>query len=92
MNEKALLEKRQDLKDEMESLLNTAKAENRAMNENEVAKFDELEQSIKDIDQTLKRKELLDNMEEKEVKVEDKIELTQEEKDVKTFEVSAMSQ
>lgn len=85
MNEKALLEKRQDLKDEMESLLNTAKAENRAMNESEIAKFDELEKSIKDIDQTLKRKELLDNMEEKEVKVEDKIELTQDEKDIKTF-------
>lgn len=85
MNEKALLEKRQDLKDEMESLLNTAKAENRAMNESEIAKFDELEKSIKDIDQTLKRKELLDNMEEKEVKVEDKIELTQDEKDIKAF-------
>lgn len=85
MNEKALLEKRQDLKDELESLLNTAKAENRAMNESEIAKFDELEKSIKDIDQTLKRKELLDNMEEKEVKVEDKIELTQDEKDIKAF-------
>ena len=85
MNEKALLEQRQDLHDEMEAILNTAKAENRAMNETEVAKFDELEKSIKDIDETLKRKELLDNMEEKEVKVEDKIELTQEEKDIKAF-------
>ena len=85
MNEKAMLEKRQDLKDEMEALLNTAKTEDRAMNESEVAKFDELEKSIKDIDETLKRKELLDNMEEKEVKVEDKVELTQEEKDIKAF-------
>lgn len=85
MNEKALLEQRQDLHDEMEAILNTAKAENRAMNENEVAKFDELEQSIKNIDETLKRKEMLDNMEEKELKVEDKVELTQEEKDVKKF-------
>ena len=85
MNEKALLEQRQDLHDEMEAILNTAKAENRAMDENEVAKFDELEKSIKNIDETLKRKEMLDNMEEKEVKVEDKVELTQEEKDVKTF-------
>ena len=85
MNEKAMLEKRQDLKDEMEALLNTAKTEDRAMNESEVAKFDELEKSIKDIDETLKRKELLDNMEEKEVKVEDKLELTQEEKDIKAF-------
>ena len=85
MNEKALLEQRQDLHDEMEAILNTAKAENRAMNENEVAKFDELEKSIKNIDETLKRKEKLDSMEEKGIKVEDKIELTQEEKDVKAF-------
>ena len=85
MNEKALLEQRQDLHDEMEAILNTAKAENRAMNENEVAKFDELEKSIKNIDETLKRKEMLDNMEEKELKVEDKVELTQEEKDIKAF-------
>ena len=85
MNEKALLEQRQDLHDEMEAILNTAKAENRAMDENEVAKFDELEKSIKNIDETLKRKEMLDNMEEKEIKVEDKVELTQEEKDIKAF-------
>lgn len=85
MNEKALLEKRQDLHDEMEAILNTAKAENRAMNENEVAKFDELEQSIKNIDATLEREEKLNNMEEKEIKVEDKVELTQEEKDIKAF-------
>ena len=85
MNEKALLEQRQDLHDEMETILNTAKAENRAMNENEVAKFDELEQSIKNIDATLERKEKLDNMEEKEIKVENKVELTQEEKDIKAF-------
>ena len=85
MNEKALLEQRQDLHDEMETILNTAKAENRVMNENEVAKFDELEQSIKNIDATLERKEKLDNMEEKEIKVENKVELTQEEKDIKAF-------
>ena len=88
MNEKAMLEKRQDLKDEMEALLNTAKTEDRAMNDSEVAKFDELEKSIKDIDETLKRKELLDNMEEKEVKVEDKLELTQEEKDIKATQMT----
>lgn len=85
MNEKALLEQRQDLHDEMEAILNTAKAENRAMNETEVAKFDELEKSITNIDETLKRKEMLDNMEEKGVKVEDRVELTQEEKDIKAF-------
>ena len=85
MNEKALLEQKQDFREEMESILNTAKTEKRAMNENEIARFDELEKSIKDIDETLKRKEVLENMEEKAIKVEDKMELTQEEKDIKAF-------
>ncbi len=85
MNEKELLEKRQDLKDKMEGILNTAKAENRVMNEQEVADFDETEKSIKDIDATLERMEKASKMENKEVKVEDKKELTQEEKDVKAF-------
>ena len=85
MNEKELLEKRQDLHDEMEGILNTAKAENRAMNESEIAKFDELEKSIKDIDATLERAEKMNNMEEKKLKPEDKVELTQEEKDIKAF-------
>ncbi|MCI8618324.1 MAG: phage major capsid protein [Clostridia bacterium] len=85
MNEKELLEKRQDLKEKMEGILNTAKIENRAMNEQEVVDFDEAEKSIKNIDETLKRMEKVYNMEEKEVKVEDKRELTQEEKDIKSF-------
>lgn len=85
MNEKELLEKRQDLKDKMEKILNTAKAENRAMNEKEVADFDETEKSIKDIDATLERMEKASKIENKEVKPEDKKELTQEEKDVKAF-------
>lgn len=85
MNEKELLEKRQDLKDKMEGILNTAKAENRAMNEKEVADFDETEKSIKDIDATLERMEKASKMENKELKLEDKKKLTQEEKDVKAF-------
>lgn len=85
MNEKELLEKRQDLKDKMEGILNTAKAENRAMNEKEIADFDETEKSIKDIDATLERMEKVNKMENKEAKVEDKKELTQEEKDIKAF-------
>lgn len=85
MNGKELLEKRQDLKDKMEEILNTAKAENRVMNEAEVADFDETEKSIKDIDATLERMEKASKMENKELKVEDKKELTQEEKDIKAF-------
>lgn len=81
--EKELLEQRQDFKDEMEKILNFAKAENRAMNNEEVSKFDELEKSIRNIDATLEREEKINNMEIK--KIEDKKELTQEEKDVKVF-------
>lgn len=85
MNEKELLEKRQDLKDKMERILNTAKVENRAMNEKEVVDFDEAEKSIKDIDATLERMEKVNKMENKEVKTGDKKELKQEEKDIKSF-------
>ncbi len=85
MNEKELLEKRQDLKDKMEGILNTAKAENRVMNEQEVVDFDETEKSIKDIDTTLERMEKVSKMENKTLKGEGTKELTQEEKDIKAF-------
>ena len=84
MNLKGLEEKRNDLKSQMSSLLETAKAEERAMNETEVAEFDKLEQEIKDIDATIEREEKVNNMEEKEVKVEER-ELTVEERDSKEF-------
>lgn len=85
MNEKELLEKRQDLKDKMEGILNSAKAENRVMNEKEIADFDEIEKSIKDIDATLERMQKAYRIENKEMKPEDKEKLTQEEKDIKLF-------
>ena len=85
MNLKGLEEKRNDLKSQMSSLLDTAKAEERAMNENEVAEFDKLEQEIKNIDATIEREEKVNNMEEKEVKVEAR-ELTVEERDIKEFD------
>ncbi len=83
MNEKELIEKRNDLQEKMEGILDLAKKEKRAMNENEVKDFDEMEKEIKDIDATLERNERMNKMELK--KVEDKKELTQEEKDVKAF-------
>lgn len=83
MNEKELIEKRNDLQEKMEGILNTAKSENRAMNKEEINNFDEIENEIKNIDATLERKEKIDKMEIK--KVEDKKELTQEEKDIKAF-------
>lgn len=84
MNRKGLEEKRNDLKSQMSSLLETAKAEERAMNEEEVAKFDEIEKEIKNIDATIEREEKVENMEEREIKVEER-ELTVEERDSKAF-------
>ena len=83
MNEKELIEKRNDLQSKMEGILNKAKIENREMNEEEIKNFDDTEKEIKNIDATLERMEKMNKMENK--KVEDKKELTQEEKDVKNF-------
>ena len=81
MNIKALEEKRNDLKTQMETLLNTAKEEQRAMSSEEISKFDELENEIKNIDETIKREEKRNMLENKEVKNE----LTIEERDVNSF-------
>lgn len=84
MNRKGLEEQRNDLKSQMSSLVENAKAEERAMNEEEVAKFDELEKEIKNIDATIEREDKMENMVEKEVKKEER-ELTVEERDSKVF-------
>lgn len=81
MNIKGLEEKRNDLKSQMMALLETAKAEERAMAEDEVAKFDELENEIKDIDATIEREEKVNKMENKEIKNE----LSIEERESKLF-------
>lgn len=83
MNEKELIEKRNDLQAKMEEILNKAKVENRAMNDEEIKNFDDVEKEIKNIDATLERMKITNKMEIK--IVEDKKELTQEEKDVKNF-------
>ena len=83
MSEKELIEKRNDLQSKMEGILNKAKIENREMNEEEIKNFDDTEKEIKNIDATLERMDKINKMENK--KVEDKKELTQEEKDVKNF-------
>lgn len=81
MNIKALEEKRNDLKDQMEAMLDTAKAEERAMSSEEISKFDELENEIKNIDATIEREEKRNMLENKEVKQE----LTIEERDINEF-------
>ena len=81
MNIKGLEEKRNDLKGQMETMLDTAKAEERAMTSEEISKFDELENEIKNIDETIKREEKRNMMENTEIKKE----VTVEERDVKSF-------
>ena len=83
MNEKELIEKRNDLQSKMEGILNTAKVENREMNEEEIKNFDDTEKEIKNIDATLDRMAKMNKMENR--KVEDKKELTEEKKDIKNF-------
>ena len=85
MNIKGLEEKRNDLTSQMTALLDNAKAEERAMTEDEVANFDNLEKEIRNIDATIEREEKMNNMEEKQVKVEER-ELTMEERDNKEFD------
>ena len=83
MNEKELIEKRNDLQAKMEGILNKAKIENREMNDEEIKNFDDTEKEIKNIDATLDRMAKMNKMENR--KVEDKKELTEEEKDIKNF-------
>lgn len=54
---KKLLEKRAELQDEMDVILNTAETENRAMTEDEVKRFDAIEAEIRAIDVTLEKKD-----------------------------------
>lgn len=81
MNIKALEEKRNDLKTQMEAMLDKAKLEERAMSSDEISKFDELENEIKNIDETIKREEKRNMLENKDVKQE----LTIEERDINSF-------
>ena len=81
MNTKGLEEKRNDLKDQLSTLLDTAKAEERALTNEEIGKFDELENEIKNIDATIEREEKRNTMENTEIKKD----VTVEERDIKSF-------
>lgn len=70
MNLKAFTEKREELQAELEKLVGTADTETRAMNVQEIEKFDKAEQEIKNIDETIAREERARNMEKKEIKEE----------------------
>lgn len=81
MNIKALEEKRNDLKGQIDAILDKAKAEVRAMTSEEIADFDKLENEIKNIDETIKREEKRNMNENKEIKQE----MTVEEREIKSF-------
>ena len=81
MNIKGLEEKRNDLRGQMEALLDTAKAEERAMTSEEITEFDKLENEIKNIDATIEREEKRNMNENKEITKD----LTVEERDINSF-------
>ena len=67
MNLKALMEKRAEQQQLMESLLNIADTETRAMSDEEAAQFDAAEKEIRSIDETIAREERARKMEKKAV-------------------------
>ena len=83
MNIKGLKEKRNDLVDQLNAMLETAKTEERAMTSDEISKFDELEAEINNIDKTIEREEKRNAM--VNTKVKEKDDLTAEERDIKSF-------
>lgn len=80
MNIKGLKEKREDLKNQMRSILDSAKTEERTLSDEEASKFDALDKEVKSIDSTIEREEKMNSLEEKEVKPETNKELTPAEK------------
>lgn len=72
MNRKGLEERKNDLKNQMSAMLETAKQENRALADEETKKFDELETEIREINETLKREEEKNKMENTEIREESK--------------------
>lgn len=81
---KKLVEKRNDLVDEMSTIVNTAKAENRAVSEDEAKQFENCKAEIENIDKTLKMEQEMENFENKIVSEPAK-ELTNKERDEKIF-------
>jgi len=84
MKEKELIENRNAKIEEMESIVNSAKAENRVITDEEKAKFENLEKEVASIDNTIAIQERVNKMELKEVK--EPVVETVENKEVKGFE------
>jgi HK97 family phage major capsid protein len=80
---KQLIEKRNDLVEEMTNIVNTAKNESRAVSEEEAKRFDACKAEISNIDKTIKMGEEMENMENK--VVVEKTEMTDVQRDEKAF-------
>lgn len=84
MNEKELIESRNEKVEAMENIVNLAKAENRVITDEEKVNFENLEKEVASIDNTIAMNERVNKMEMKEVK--DTVEVSVENKEVKMFE------
>lgn len=83
MNEKELIENRNEKVTKMEEIINLAKEEKRVLSNDELETFNNLKEEVKSIDNTLAVEKEMSNMNLE--KVEDVKGLTNEEKDVKEF-------
>ena len=73
MNRKGLEEKKNDLMGQMSELLENAKKENRALEGEEVKKFDDLEREIREINEKIKKVEEEREMDKKEMRNEEEV-------------------
>lgn len=83
MNEKELIENRNEKVTKMEEIVNLAKEEKRVLSNEELETFNNLKEEVKSIDNTLAVEKEMSNMNLE--KVEDVKGLTNEEKDIKEF-------
>ena len=79
---KELIEKKNDLIDKMTGIINTAKAEKRAVTEEEAKAFSDCESEIKNIENTIEMEKKMENLENKVIVAPVS---NEEEKDRKTF-------
>lgn len=73
-NLKALIEKRAEMQDALEAIVNKADVETRAITDEERAEFEKFEKQIKDIDATIAMEERARAIETKTAKTEEKVE------------------
>ena len=92
VNLKALMEKRAELQNKMESLVNKADVETRAMSEEETAEFDAAENEVKAIDATIAREERARGLEKKGVPSEGEERAGAEEKEFADYILGKISE